>query len=420
MTDLIIVHSSFEETESVKKRLSFIIDKLAADKNIFVGEYFTNPNDALKFAGERKTKSNSLIILTATGGTEEITESLISGYNVPTLLLANSQKNSFAASMESYSYLKNKFRVKLFYSDDADEIKSAVVNFIDVINAIDKINSANVGQIGEPSSWLLTSKNVNDFGSFKTKLTRIEVKELAAEVESADLHFVTDVLHKMLENYKNISVDDESLLTSAKVYTAMRAIVEKEKLSAITIRCFDLLDKKYTACMGISLCNDEGIVSGCEGDLHATFSMMIGSYITDQPAWMANPSSVNIKNNSIILAHCTIPSTMLVDKNNSTLTTHMESGLSTAVQGSMKKEKVTIFRTGGSFNKMLITTGEIIDSGMNDPALCRTQAEIKLNCNIEEWIESSLGNHQVIVYGNIQEKLKTFCELTGIDYKILH
>jgi len=420
VTDLLIVHSSFEETESVKKRLSFITDKLSADKNIFIGGYLTNPDDATKLAIERKSKSNSLIILTATGGTEEITESLISGYDSPTLLLANSQKNSFAASMEVYSYLKNKFRVKLFYSEDAEEIKSAVVNFVDVVNTIDKINSGNVGLIGEPSSWLLTSKDVKNFGIFKTKLTKIEINSLVNEVDKANLHHVTDALQKLLKDYKNINVDDESLFASAKVYTAMRVIVEKEKLSALTIRCFDLLDKKYTACMGMSLCNDDGIVSGCEGDLHAIFSMMIGSYLTNQPAWMANPSSVNIKNNSIILAHCTIPSDMLADKKNSTLTTHMESGLSTAVQGPMKKEKVTIFRTGGCFDKMLITTGEIIDSGMNDPALCRTQAEIKLDCNIDEWIESSLGNHQVIVYGNIVDKLKTFCELTDIDYKILH
>jgi L-fucose isomerase-like protein len=52
---------------------------------------------------------------------------------------------------------------------------------------------------------------------------------------------------------------------------------------------------------------------------------------------------------------------------------------------------------------------------MGDKNLCRTQAIIKLDGDVSNWLDNSLGNHQVIVYGNILEKLKVFCRLSDIE-----
>jgi len=52
---------------------------------------------------------------------------------------------------------------------------------------------------------------------------------------------------------------------------------------------------------------------------------------------------------------------------------------------------------------------------MGNDNLCRTQAIIQINGDLNKWLDSSLGNHQIIVYGDITEKLKTFCRLTDIE-----
>lgn len=52
---------------------------------------------------------------------------------------------------------------------------------------------------------------------------------------------------------------------------------------------------------------------------------------------------------------------------------------------------------------------------MKDEHLCRTQAVIKIDGNVEKWIEQSLGNHQVICYGDILPALKYFCDFTGVE-----
>jgi L-fucose isomerase-like protein len=330
------------------------------------------------------------------------------------LLIATGDKNSLAASIELFSFLKNEHMIKLAYYEEEQTVIDIISSFIKVCRAIARINKAQIGVIGEPSDWLLHSKNINKFGEFNTKLLKFNTDKIVEFVSSFDESELEEV-KPLLAHYEH-SLEEVAINDSLKVYLAMKKLVTEQKLDGLTIRCFDLLQYKYTACMGMSFCNDEGIVAGCEGDLHATFSMMIGSYLTEKACWMANPSTISIKDNTLILAHCTVPSEMIVDDTNSRLTTHMESGLSVANHGPMKLGLVTIFRIGENFDKIVATTGEIFETDMRNPSLCRTQANIKLNSNVTDWMENTLGNHQVLVYGDITDDLKLFSEFTGIKF----
>jgi L-fucose isomerase-like protein len=118
--------------------------------------------------------------------------------------------------------------------------------------------------------------------------------------------------------------NSKSIEGALKIYSGFKAIVNKYKLDGITVRCFDLLEiYKNTGCLGLSLLNNEGIVAGCEGDIPALISMVILHYLTDEPVFMANPASINIDKNEVILTHCTLPLNM-PDK--FYLKTHFESG----------------------------------------------------------------------------------------------
>ena len=92
----------------------------------------------------------------------------------------------------------------------------------------------------------------------------------------------------------------------------------------------------------------------------------------------------------------------------------MESGKGVSVRGPLKNDEVTLVRLGGNLDKMLIATGKIIKSDMKEPNLCRTQAEIKLNGKVEDWLINMLGNHQILVYGNLESTLVDFCKFKGI------
>ncbi|MBW6498916.1 MAG: hypothetical protein K0B09_11035 [Bacteroidales bacterium] len=168
----------------------------------------------------------------------------------------------------------------------------------------------------------------------------------------------------------------------------------------------------------MSLTNDQGIVASCEGDLHASFSMLTGQLLTGKPVWMANPSSIDAEKNLLTLAHCTVPFSMLSETGSTTLTTHMESDLSVAIAGPLRKGPVTIFRSGLDFRSIHAMTGYIVDTNMGDKALCRTQAIIKTDTSLADWMQKTPGNHQALVYGNIIPELSDFCRFAGIELNI--
>ncbi len=189
-----------------------------------------------------------------------------------------------------------------------------------------------------------------------------------------------------------------------KVYIALKKIIEQHKLDAITVRCFDLvLDQKITGCFALSQLTDEGIIAGCEGDLVSTVGMIWSQKLLGQIPWMANPAQLNKDSNTLWLAHCTVPRSIVKEY---TLRSHFESGIGVGIQGAFSNGPVTLLRIGGkNIDKTWIAEGKIIQTGKAKD-LCRTQVEVKLTTGtIKELLQAPLGNHLVIVRGHHNKRL---------------
>ena len=130
---------------------------------------------------------------------------------------------------------------------------------------------------------------------------------------------------------------------------------------------------------------------------------------------MANIAKIDKDKNIVTLAHCTIATKMIADLSKATLLPHKESGKGVAVRGSLKKGKVTLVRLGGNLDKMLIARGEMIGSDMQEQDLCRTQVEVQLESNVEDYLANALGNHQILAYGDLEQELLDFCKFKGIE-----
>lgn len=169
------------------------------------------------------------------------------------------------------------------------------------------------------------------------------------------------ILQEVLDVCDSKSITDGDVLEASGVYNTIKEIIEKRRLNGLTIICFDLLQHKIPAYLGMAITNDKGVVATCEGDLNDSFCMMVGSFLTGEAFWMANPSSICTKSNSLTLALCTVPFSMLGKSEKPNLDTHKESQLSVAVEGSLRKEEVTIFRTPRDFSGIYATTGRIVE-----------------------------------------------------------
>jgi L-fucose isomerase-like protein len=348
-------------------------------------------------------------IVVATGGTERLILKILDKIQKPALLWALPSNNSLPSALEVYSKLRHK-PIKLFYSPLDASAVAEVESFVQVCEALEKLSKSKLGCIGGISEWILTSdeKEIEDFG---VKIVKIDLNELIDEIKRVDENKAEEIAKSLIDKFDSVEVPKEEIVKSAKVYLALKRIISRYDLSAITVKCFDLLKEDVTACLGLSLCNDERITAGCEGDLQATLTMMIVSFVTKLPCWMANTCRIDVEENTVTLAHCTI-ATEMIDPAKSSLKTHRESGKSVAIDGLLKDSDVTLVRFGNG--KMLIAPGKIVRSCMNDDGLCRTQAEVKLKGSVEDFIANALGNHVVLAYGNIEQKLLDFCKFKGI------
>ncbi len=181
---------------------------------------------------------------------------------------------------------------------------------------------------------------------------------------------------------------------------------------SVTIRCFDMIKEAgTTACLAVSMLNDDGKIAGCEADIPSTLSMLIAHTISGAPVFMANPAL--IEGNRILLAHCTIAMGLT---SRYRLTTHFESGLGVGVAGVLKEgEKATLMRISPDVDLLRAGVGEIVSGKPYREGYCRTQVELRLP-NAEKILREPLGNHYVLAVGDIMDGLEAFAEITGLKF----
>jgi len=416
MIGLCIVCSTVGKQKEIGKQTKErVLKALKGVKNIKFLGLINEIKEAKNIAKGCKNEISGCIVAVATGGTSRIIKVLAESFKKPMLIWANPFNNSLASSLEAFSQLKQKREVKLFYSAIQPNAINEINKFIDVCEAINKLENSRIGCIGKPTKWILNPKNRKAINKLGPKILELKIEELINAISRAEDE-IKNIYNKLKKSFGKIEVSERDLVNAIKVYIALKQLISKYILSAVTIKCFDLLAYNYTACLGVSLCNDEGIIAGCEADVQALLTMMVVSFITNKPCWMANPSRIDKDKNTITLAHCTIATKMISNMQKAALLPHMESGKCVAIRGPLKHKEVTLVRLGGKhLDKMLIAPGRIIKSNMKEPNLCRTQVEVELNGSVNDLIENALGNHLILTYGKVEPSLVDFCKFKGIN-----
>jgi L-fucose isomerase-like protein len=128
---------------------------------------------------------------------------------------------------------------------------------------------------------------------------------------------------------------------------------------------------------------------------------------------MANPASVDVEANEIVLAHCTVAPSMVEAI---ALDTHFESGIGVGINGTFARQPVTLIRVGGAdLDQCWIAEGDIVATG-DDADLCRTQVTIAVsNGDLRDLLERPLGNHLVLAAGNHGARLSRWWRLAVAD-----
>ena len=191
------------------------------------------------------------------------------------------------------------------------------------------------------------------------------------------------------------------------MYGAVKRLIKKYDLNAVTVRCFDLLKAVHTTgCLALAILNAEGIPAACEGDQKSLISMVILNALTGGSGFMANPSWMDSEKKEIIFAHCTLPIDMPDDYN---LTTHFESGVGVAVAGNLESQEMTIFKCDETMKRYYAGRATLLET-RHRKDLCRTQMKLYLEDGTEYFAKSPISNHHIICKGDWKEVIDQFFE----------
>jgi L-fucose isomerase-like protein len=382
---IISFNSSFADAEMLDKTLRPFVEEIEKKAGC----------SFVEVKGDDLDRYDMVISFVKTGGTENLFKEVYKKIGAPYVILSTDSSNSLAASMEILSFLKQNGLKGEILHGNPNYIATRIKILYKVVKARKKLRGARFGIVGKPSDWLIAS-DVDYEGLYDKagiELVDITIKELKHEINNKHKYE-----NKYVNDLKGKTFDEKEIEDALYIYGALKFLTEKYNLSGLTLRCFDLLgdDIHNTGCLALSILNGEGIPAGCEGDIPALISMAILHYLTDNPVFMANPSKIDVEENKIVFAHCTLPINM---PESYELDTHFESGIGVALRGKISLGDATVFKASGDLESYFVSGGEI-QKNLSQNNLCRSQIELLMNKDVNYFLRESIGNHHLIVNGN--------------------
>ena len=360
-------------------------DKIQKEDLLFVDEinnYLMN-DDLIVLENAKDAIFN--IILIGSGGTENLFLKRLKDLPEPLVILSTSRNNSLPASLEIKTYLENHNKLCFLLVGDENHIANMIKHIATIINAYNNVKDNRLGLIGNPSSWLIASpvEPKMIYQNFKQNIVKIKMKELEELIEQEEKEML-----------------DINVVPHAKEFIAKAESRDDLQFSLVIYNAL----KKYknTACLALALLNEEGITAGCEGDIFALLTMHVVHALTGRSAFMANPSKFNYEDNSIMLAHCTVPLNMVTSYK---LMTHFESGLGIGVKGELPEGRITLCKIAPDYsleNTLCIPAN--LKENLSLEGYCRTQISVALGEEgLLEILKASFGNHIIVSYGDVYQ-----------------
>ncbi|RQD69835.1 MAG: fucose isomerase [Halanaerobium sp. MSAO_Bac5] len=378
------------------------INKTLADKYEFLHNNFEITEITFDKVKDHDFSDYDLIInFIKTGGSEENFAQIFEHLPRPIYLYAVEINNSLPAALEILSFInKQGVEAKILHGENED-LLAEIKELIEYRKIRTKISEARIGIIGRSSDWLIGSQINREAAAqhWGPKFIDLEMEEFYSLLENVEAEAAQKTAEKYFEQAeKMLESNKRDLIEAAEIYLALKKLTKDHNLDALTIRCFDLVEKlKNTGCLALALLNDEGITAGCEGDIPAVFTMYLAEELTGQKPFMANPVQIDSKKDQISFAHCTVPISI---SEKFILRSHFETGLGVGIQGILEKGAVTVFKIGGSgLEEYFVAEGEIIEN-MNSENACRTQIKVDLPQSSAYFLSDAIANHHIIITGH--------------------
>jgi hypothetical protein len=174
---------------------------------------------------------------------------------------------------------------------------------------------------------------------------------------------------------------------------------------------------RTTACLTLSLLNDEGLTAFCESDFVIIPPGLLLRHIVRRPVFLHNSTFPH--QGMVTCAHCTSPRRLDGRKYEpAQIVTHYESEYGAAPKVTIPRgQEVTIINPEYSIARWIGFKGTVVDNPFYD--ICRSQQDVRVQGAWKKLQSEARDSHWVMAYGDWLKELGYAARKVGVQWSSL-
>jgi L-fucose isomerase-like protein len=217
-----------------------------------------------------------------------------------------------------------------------------------------------------------------------------------------------------------LNTERQFVVNSFVLYRAFKDVMRENDANAFTIKaCMGTIMPmaETTACLTLSLLNDEGLIAFCESDFVIIPPGLLLRHVVNRPVFLHNSTFPH--QGLVTCAHCTSPRRLDGRKYEPTrLVTHYESEFGAATKVDMPLgQEVTFINPEYSTTRWLGFKGTVKGNPFYD--ICRSQQDVAVQGEWRKLLAEVRDSHWVMAYGNWLNELGFAARKVGVKWASL-
>jgi L-fucose isomerase-like protein len=256
---------------------------------------------------------------------------------------------------------------------------------------------------------------------WKMELVDFPYKELAPRIQAARknetlVKACQAAAGKYLRNVAALRTTREFVNNAFVLTEVFKDILDEAKTDAITVHhCMGTIMpmSETTACMTLSLLNDDNYLAFCESDFVVIPSGVLLHYISGLPVFLNDPTYPH--DGVVTLAHCTAPRRMDGTRLDTVkILTHFESDYGAAPKVEMRLgQRCTTLVPDFASKKWVGFDGTIAANPFLD--ICRSQVDVRIHGDAAALLREMKGFHWMMSYGDYLRECGYALKKVGVE-----
>lgn len=394
----------------------------------------TDKSNLKKVLDQLRTKNvDLLVVMNGTWAADSLQFELIKAIGKPAILWALPYPKTYSlASVIHFGSVLRESGIYFKYvygSSDDKQCLSEVVKTAQIAQLANLWRNMRIGRIGRRFTWRTMGPADTTYDELDLELhsgpsaIHIDIDELFSITAKVDDGKAKDLINHMKREGKLgiVEVKEKALVEAAKVYFAVKELMKKYSLDAVTIECYP----KYggTDNVASAWLAEEGIVSVCEGDLGHTALSLILQGLSDKPVGLLEPVQIIEKENALVLKHEGSGAPSLCEDVSQTRLKPVTEEKGVLIFSAVKPGPCTLATVWGRHEqyKMAILKTQAMKLAPDDVDRFGggLVAKLKMGTNakafVDKIVDIGADHHMMLTPGDVTKELTEFCKMVKIE-----